>query len=217
MPIRIFIVDQQEVVRAGLSRACSQIDDIEVIGEAGSLTDAYSAILQCKPNVIVTDWRDTGEQPINTLTMICQSLSQTRVLIFTATDTPELASTLIRSGASGYLVKDASLGDVLTAIRAIHSGRIFISHSAVGSPAARGPLGNTKHQKMGLLAQPDLSGREREVIEHLSQGFTNKQVAEKLFLSVKTVETYRSRVMKKHGLSNRADLFRFAQSHLLTQ
>ena len=121
---------------------------------------------------------------------------------------------MIDAGAVGYLIKAADLDEIAVAIRSIAAGRIFICHSQ--HTLATPPSNASDYRPDDGTEDHQLSRREREVISLLADGMTNKQVAERLFLSVKTVETYRSRVMRKCGFADRTELVQFARQHLVS-
>ena len=143
-----------------------------------------------------------------------------RILAFSSNDGPDDAARTLKAGASGFLIKIAGLDEIAVALRAVHLGRVFVSHShpTAFCPKPAAPM-TVETQKPSTAARTasesptQLSGREREVLSLLADGMTNKQAAERLFLSVKTVETYRARIMKKHGLRDRVDLVQFARAN----
>jgi DNA-binding NarL/FixJ family response regulator len=212
MPIRIFVVDRQEVVRKGLTLACNDATGIEVVGSSDSLHRGLDAIVLASPDVVVADLRFSEEVEVATLHRILAELPQVHFLAFGTNDTQESIQAILQCGVRGYITKDASLAEVIIAVRAIREGRIFISHSHPSSsiPKASAVLNGTRRPSHGVDSET-LSTREREVILMLAEGLTNKEVAKRLFLSVKTVETYRSRVMKKYHLRGRSELFSFAK------
>jgi DNA-binding NarL/FixJ family response regulator len=214
MPIRTFVVDRQEVARWGLTLACSDAADIEVVGTAESISNSFDAIIAAAPDVIIVDFQPNIEAELDHTRRILAALPHLKLLVFSAIDSRHYVQEVLDSGASGYITKDASLAEVLIAVRAIREGRIFISH-AHPSPAA--PKHCFAVKRPGTTSRVEnsesetLSAREREVVLMLAEGLTNKEVAKRLFLSVKTVETYRSRVMKKYQLRGRSELFSFAK------
>ncbi len=219
MPIKTFVVDRQEVVRWGLTLACSDAAGLEVVGTAESLSNGASEILRTTPDVVIVDFQSNDASEVEHAQRILTAEPNLKLLVFSATDTRESVQAILNCGASGYLTKDASLAEVIIAVRAIHDGRIFISHSHPSPSPPKSSSPKSISNWNGLMAvsrydaaQPEtLSSREREVVLMLAEGLTNKEVASRLFLSVKTVETYRSRVMKKYQLRGRSELFSFAK------
>lgn len=218
LPIRVLIVDQHEIMRAGIKLACRDREHLEVVGEANSLAEAHTIAIETAADVAVIDPDSGGMTGLDQLHQLHLALPKLKLLVFTANDGAEHAARIMQSGAAGYLIKQAGLEEMSLAIRAIHLGRIFISHTRHGSTA---PISAslcrsddrslTDSDAKSLPQSQNLSVREREVLDMIADGMTNKQAAAKLFLSVKTVETYRSRIMKKHRLRDRAELVRFAR------
>lgn len=212
MPIRILVIDPHQIMRAGIGLACQQQDDFELIGQCGDVDSARELANRIQADIVIVDPAIDSDQigaPVSRVADWHQAFPDQKILVFTAHDQPEFASALLDAGASGYMTKEASIDELTLAIRCIEVGRIFISHSrhdrAASPRTSTTPrLGASAHKEV------DLSEREREVLTLIGQGKTNKQAAAELFLSIKTVETYRARVMRKHGLSDRHALFQFA-------
>ncbi|TWT76439.1 Transcriptional regulatory protein DevR (DosR) [Planctomycetes bacterium CA13] len=208
MPIQVLIIDPHAVTRLGIKQAFSSRSELEIIGEAATIAEGIRIAHDKNPDVAIIDPTAGGDQSIEMLRKLHQELPRLRTLVFTAKDGPEVATQMVALGASGYLIKAADLDEVVVAIQSVHVGRLFISHShtlrVIPSP----------HSVNRETACELLSQREREVLGKLADGMTNQQVAEALFLSVKTIETYRSRIMKKHKLADRAELVRFARECL---
>ncbi len=219
MPIRLFIIDPLEVMRAGVRLLCSSNEDLVVVGEAESFPLAEPKLLELLPDVVMIDFDQADKTASHQIAILVEKLPNSRILVYSTKDDAELAYQYLTAGASGFLVKAARLEEIAVAIRSLHDGRVFISHS----PERSTPLHATPHftpQKPygGAPAMNDsLSQREREVIAMVADGLTNKQIAEKLFLSVKTIETYRARVMRKHSLADRAAVIQFARRFGLTE
>lgn len=213
MPIRIFIVDPLEVMRAGIRLVCSKNEDLHVVGEAASLADSLAELALLAPDVVIFDVEPIDESSLTNIQKAKKVLPETRFLVYTTQDLPEVAQAILAAGASGFLIKAARLEEIVVAVRSIYDGRIFISHSPARQttlqPAPHFPI-VAKSGGLGTVAE-SLSRRERQVISLVADGLTNKQIAQKLFLSIKTIETYRARVMRKHDLSDRAEVIQFAR------
>jgi two-component system response regulator NreC len=143
-----------------------------------------------------------GMSGVQTLELLRREVPTTRLLVLTMHDDPAYAGLTLAAGATGHVVKDAESSELLAAIRAVHRGRTFV-HTGEGVEAGTLPESAT-------AVVPPLSRRERQVLELLARGHTNREVAQRLVLSVKTIETYRSRLNDKLGLHSRADLVRLA-------
>ena len=205
MPIKVLVVDDRAVIRAGIRQVCAVDDGIEVVGEARSWNEARQIAVSNPPDVLVIDLHQAGGNGVEVISKIRAKFSTLQILVFTDTEEWDDATRLVALGARGYLAKAATLNEIAVGIRCVHAGRIFISHSDTGIPAPN------LISPTAALSKPDLSERETEVITLLADGLTNKQIAEQLFLSVKTIETYRARIMKKHDLKDRAAMVRFAR------
>jgi two-component system response regulator NreC len=212
-PIRVFIVDDHAVLRAGLRMLLSAQPDMVVAGEASSGEEALTRILELNPAVVTLDLSLPGGGGFPVLERLRKECPQVRVLVLTMHDDPAYFRRVLEAGGAGYVVKSAPETEVVAAIRAVHQGRAFFNLSLTsglvqvmsGKPAALEP--NHARDPVSILSQ-----REREVMGLAAQGYTNQQIADQLFLSVKTIETYRARLMAKLHLENRADLVRVASA-----
>ncbi len=204
MSIKTLVVDDRAIIRAGIRHACAQDETIELIGESGTWSQAEQLIQTVAPDVIVIDMPRYREHREQIAALIDGQHSPIQVLVFGESNELNVAVESIHLGASGYLTEVADLAEITVGIRCVHAGRVFISHSNTHVHSPRMLVHSSRQYE-------PLSEREQEVVEWLAQGLTNKQVAEKLFLSVKTIETYRSRIMKKHDLKGRAEMMQFAR------
>lgn len=204
--IRVLLADDHAVLRAGLHHLIDAQPDMEVVGEAGNGQEALRQTKALTPDVLTLDLSMPGGSVIPVIERLRQECPKTRVLVLTMHDDPAYLRTVLAAGGSGYVVKKAAADELLTAIRAVHQGRAFVDLD-LGSGASPTLLDASARSAgtAGVLSQ-----REREVLELLAQGHTNQAIADKLFLSVKTIETYRTRIADKLGLRTRADLVRYA-------
>jgi two-component system response regulator NreC len=207
--IRVFIADDHAVLRAGLRMLISAQPDMEVVGEAADGEEAVRKTVETRPDVAIVDITMPGSGGIKAIERIRQESPATRVLVLTMHDVPAYLRSALAAGASGYVVKRAADAELLSAIRGVHRGRTVLDPT-LAVMVVRRALG--KKPKVGQPSGPAslLSPREREVLDLVAQGYTNQQMADRLGLSVKTVETYRSRLVEKLGLQSRADLVRYA-------
>jgi two-component system response regulator NreC len=204
--IRVLIADDHAVLRSGLRMLIGGQADMEVVGEAGDGEEAARRTLELRPDVLLLDLTMPGGGGLRALERVHRECPGTRVLALTMHDVPAYLRSVLAAGGSGYVVKRAADSELLSAIRAVHRGRTVLDPDLAAQvaesglaprPGARGP------------ASP-LSPREREVLDLVAQGYTNQQIADRLGLSIKTVETYRSRLVDKLGLRSRAELVRYA-------
>jgi two-component system, NarL family, response regulator NreC len=206
--IRVLIVDDHAVVRAGLRMLIEAQPEMAVVGEAGDGLAAVRLACEADPDVVTMDVTMPGMSGIKTVERLRRDCPRARVLVLTMHDDTAYLQAALAAGASGYVLKTAEETELLAAIRAVHRGHTFVdSHLTQGlvqtllspkvpddTPDPKGPL----------------SQREREVLQLLAEGHANRVIAERLFLSVKTIETYRTRIAEKLGLRTRADLVRYA-------
>ena len=179
--------------------------EFDVVGEAGDGLDVSRKARELRPDVVLVDLSMPGPPSGELIRQILSGCPTTRVLILTMHDDPAYLASAMAAGAAGYVVKKAAASELLSAIRAVHSGRTFVDVTQSADPA-RPPVPGTGENQ----PPKDLSSREREVLRLLARGHSNQQVADHLNLSVKTVETYRTRLREKLGLKDRAELYRFA-------
>ena len=207
-PIRVLIVDDHGVMRAGLQAMIGAQPDLLVVGNAASADEALAAAPSLRPDVIVLDVEMPGRDGIEALPVLRQACPGARVLMLTMHDDAALVRRALAAGASGFVVKEALGDDLLAAIRTVWQGRSYINVSML--PEAQ--LQAAPPLEGSALASTDqaLSGRERQVLEMLAQGFTNSEIGKQLHLSPRTIGTYRGRLNEKLGLRTRADIVQFA-------
>ena len=211
--IRALIVDDHAVLRAGLQLLINSQDDMEVVGEASDGTEAIAKVKDLKPDVVILDLAMVGQAGIPTIHQIRNCSPETRVLVLTMYGDQAYLRLAMEAGANGYIVKSAAHTELLRATREVIQGQTFVDgsfDSHVVSAATE--VKSQKARDVGGSLN-SLSPREREVFNFLVQGFTNPQIAAQLDISVKSAETYRSRLMDKLQLRNRADVVRFALAH----
>ncbi len=208
--IRLLVVDDHPVVRAGLRTLLSAQPDMEVVGEAEDGITAITRSVELRPDIIVMDITMGDTNGIRATREIRKQLPESKVLVLTMHDSEEYLRQMLEAGATGYVLKQAVDSELAVAIRAVQRGEVYLYSSftkvllgdlAAGDKTSDGQL----RDSYDLLSQ-----REREVLRLVALGYTNGQIADQLFLSVKTVETYRERVMSKLDLKSRAALVRYA-------
>jgi len=198
--IRILLVDDHAVLRSGLRLLLEREDGLEPVGEAGTAEDALRALPRLRPDVVVMDIEMPGAGGIAGAAGIRERAPDARILVLSMHDTADDVRRAFDAGADGYLPKAAADEDLVRAIRAVAAGERYVHPSlgaALAAPAPAGPV-------------EDLTEREREVLRLLALGHTNQEIAERLFVSVRTVESHRAHVMAKLRVSTRAGLVRAA-------
>lgn len=206
--IRILLADDHTVLRSGLRALLSAHADLEVIGEAREGAEAIRLAHTLRPDVVVMDIGMPGVSGIDASTRIRRELPATRILILSMHDDQGYLRQALRAGASGYVLKKAADTELLAAIRAAARGEVFLDPSLAKDFVEEVVLPRTPES-----VAPTLSEREREVLQLLARGHTNQQVADRLCISVKSVETYKARLMEKLDLKGRAELVRYALTH----
>lgn len=206
--IRILVVDDQALIRAGFRALLDAEPDMEVVGEAGTGAEAVALAARLAPDVVLMDIRMPGGDGLEaTQTILSAHPEGLRVVILTTFELDEYVTGAIRAGASGFLVKDTEPADLLRAVRAVHDGDAMLSPSVTRRLLARlaaekGPAGApSPTADVGLLTE-----REREVLALVGQGLNNAEIAARLFITPLTAKTHVSRAMTKLGLRDRAQL-----------
>lgn len=202
--VRVLICDDHTLVRAGLRRLVDSFDDIEVVGEASSADEVVQRSRQMLPDVVLLDVSMPGRSGFDALAELRENQPDTSVVIMSMHDDSLHVREAMQRGASGFVVKEAAPAELEVAIRAAAAGRTFLSPQVFASqlqqPGMRKSLGDIDR----------LSRRQREILDALGAGRTTKQIAADLGLSVKTVETHRSRMMETLGCRNSTELLRMA-------
>jgi DNA-binding NarL/FixJ family response regulator len=206
--IRILIADDHAVLRAGLRALLDAQPEFEVVGEAADGVEVSRKVGELQPDVVLMDLSMPGPPSGTVIRQVRGACPKARVLVLTMHDDEAYLTSALSAGAAGYLVKKVADAELVSAIRAVHGGRMFVDITQTVSPE-RNPVGGTTGKER--QAPKALSRREREVLRMLAQGYSNQQVADQLRVGVKTVETYRTRLRIKLGLKDRAELYRFAE------
>jgi two-component system response regulator NreC len=208
--IRVLIADDHAVVRAGLRMLISGQPDMEVVGEAADGPETLLRAQAAKPDVVILDLSMPGPRSTQTIERLLRLEPRPHILVLTMHDDPAYFRSAFLAGATGYVVKNAADVEVLTAIRVVHRGRTFVDLTRSLDPMRREPAAPTTQDRLTAGRRKLLSRREAEVLRLLAQGHTHQEIADLLTLSIKTIETYRKRLLEKLDLKTRAQLFRFA-------
>jgi two-component system response regulator NreC len=204
--IRVMVADDHAILRSGLKMLINAQADMEVVSEAANGEQAINAIRETKPNVALMDLTMPPAGGLGAIQNIIRDFPETRVLVLTMHDDPAYLRSVFAAGASGYVLKRSVDEELLAAIRAVHRGGTFVD------PSLAGVFVKDVLVRTGTKGQPRkvLSDRELQVLRLVAHGYSSQEISEKIFLSVKTVETYRSRFSDKLGLRTRSDVVRFA-------
>jgi two-component system, NarL family, response regulator NreC len=203
--ISVLICDDHALLRSGLRRLLEAESDLEVIGEAGSADDVAAQLRGRQPDVLLLDIVMPGRSGIEALPEINAVAPATKVLVLSMQDDPAYVRQAFAAGASGYVLKEAADADLVQAIRDVAHGRRYV-HPLLGARLAAAEAGTED----GRAEKDRLSEREHEVLRLLALGHTNQEIAIMLFISVRTVETHRARIMQKLELHTRAEIVRYA-------
>jgi DNA-binding NarL/FixJ family response regulator len=206
--MRVLLVDDHTVVRQGLRKILESDDEIEIVGEAGDGRSAVDMAQKMRPHVVVMDVALPELNGIEATRQITKKVDGAKVLVLTMHSDDVYVRQSLKAGARGYLLKDSEDLDLIKAVKAIGNGGSFFSPS-VSKVLLAGYLGDGQGREVeDNLAL--LTDREREVLQLIAEGKTNKEVANLLSVSINTVETHRKHVMEKLDLHNTAELVRFA-------
>jgi two-component system, NarL family, response regulator NreC len=201
--IRVLIVDDHAVVRTGLRLLLETQEDMEAVGEAGSVEEAIAEAREVDPDLVLLDLAMPGRPGLDAMPELLRERPDVKVLILSMEDDPRYVREAFAAGARGYLLKEAVANEVVGAIREVAGGGRYV-HPELGAK-----LIDTEPSSETPRADP-LSDREREVLTLLALGHTNHEIAKQLFISVRTAEAHRAHIMKKLGLQSRAELVRYA-------
>lgn len=202
--IRVVVIDDHAVLRAGLKLLINAQPDLEVVGEGVGIEDSWRLIEETSPDVITLDLSLGDESGLSLLEIIRDRRLRCKVVVLTMHDDSAYFQMAMQAGATGYLAKTAADTELLMAIRAANAGRIFVSVSSEIGLSESNVSSPSKRKEVAL------SEREHQVLKGVASGHTNKEISGQLDLSVKTIETYRSRLLTKLGLRSRTDLVKYA-------
>jgi DNA-binding NarL/FixJ family response regulator len=201
--IRVVLVDDHAIVRSGLKAVLGTARDIEVVGEANDGREALTQIDRLKPDVVVMDLTMGEMDGITATKALAEREQAPRVLVLTMHAEEEYLLPVLEAGAAGYLVKSAADRELIEAVRTVARGELYVSPSA-GRVLARGIRRKDEHAELRGRYEK-LTDREQAVLRLVAAGYTAPEIGEQLFISPKTVDTYKQRVNEKLGLQHRND------------
>ena len=204
-PIRIFLLDDHEVVRQGIAELLDDVEDFEIVGEAGTVAEALPRILAARPNVAVLDMRLPDGNGIDVCREVRAALPDTYCLILTSYDDQDAVLASVLAGASGYVRKEVRAAGLVDAIQQAAMGRSLIDPGLIAKVMQSAREMSPVDQQLAALTE-----REREVLDLVAEGLTNKQIGERMFLSDKTVKNYVSSMLAKLGMERRTQAAVFA-------
>ncbi|MEQ8472999.1 MAG: response regulator transcription factor [Marinoscillum sp.] len=204
--MRIFLTDDHAVLIGGLQKIIEAEHDLEVVGTAGDVQSTMDKLTQIKVDLLITDYNLPDEDGLTLVRKVKRKYPDVKILVLSMHDEAHLVKEILKEGVDGYLIKKDSHNELINAIYSIKGGKTYLS-SDVNSILIRG-LNGEGEQKL-------LTDREREILKLISKEFTNKQIAEELFISERTVETHRKNIFRKTGTNNLVGLIKYAYANNL--
>lgn len=212
MGIKILIADDHAIVRAGLRAIITSEVDLELVGEATGGVDAIEQVNSLLPDILVLDISMSDLDGIEVIKTLRKNNMQCKILVLTVHEDEALLREVLKLGASGYIIKHAAETELISAINAVIRGDLYIHPKMIRALIEP----ENKHSRKISGSHEPLTTREEEILRLIVQGYTNKQVAEELNISIRTVEGHRANLTDKLGLRNRVDLLRFAkENHII--
>lgn len=212
MNVKIVIADDHAVVRTGFSMILNYQEDMEVVATAADGVEAYQKVLEYKPDVLILDLSmPPGESGLVATSKISESFPETKILILTMYDDEEYLFHVLKSGAKGYILKNAPDEQLILAVRTVYKGETYVDMKMTTSLVNE--FINQSHQEeVSYSSDPFkiLSKRELEILPLIAKGYGNKDIADKLFVSVKTVEAHKTHIMNKLNLKSKPELVEYA-------
>jgi two-component system response regulator NreC len=203
--IRLLVVDDHAVMRDGIRALLSLHEDIEIVGEAATGQEAIEKARDLTPDVIIMDIAMPGMDGLEATRRILKANPREKILVLTQHDDKEYILSAIKAGSSGYVPKRALGSELVSAIRAVYHGGSFLYPSA-----ATALIQDYRHQALEGDSYDQLTPREREILKLIAEGHTSREIAEMLFITLKTVTGHRAKIMEKLGLHNRTELIKYA-------
>jgi two-component system response regulator NreC len=205
--IRVLIADDHTIVRSGVRLLLEAEPDMEVVGEAIEGNEALAKVDSLRPDVVLMDITMPGIDGLEATRQIKSQWPETKVLVLTMHRSDEYFFEMIKAGASGYLLKGAETSELTHALRIVAQGEVYI-YPSMANKLVKGYLNSLESKEN---SESILSPREEEILQLLVDGYSNKEIAEKLVISSSTVHTHRSNLMRKLNLNNRHDLIQYAR------
>jgi two-component system, NarL family, response regulator NreC len=203
--ITIVLADDHQVVRSGLRLLLEAEDGFSVVAEAGDVPTTERRVAAYRPRVLILDLNMPGESSLAAIPRLREVAPDTEIVVLTMQSDPAFAREALRAGALGYVLKEAADGELVQAVRSAAEGRTYLNPE-LGARLAAEPLSSGG-------PPDDLSPRETEVLRMIALGHTNSEIASRLYLSVRTVESHRAHIQQKTGRTTRADLVAYAREH----
>ena len=207
--IRVLLADDHTIVRQGLRALLDSNEDIEVVGEAENGREAFEKTKQIAPDIVVLDITMPNLNGIEATRQIKKLKPEIKVIVLTVHDNEEYVHQVLQAGASGYLLKESAVSDLVSAINAVKKGDIFLSPT-ISKVVVKDYINNTDRESRAFDSLDVLTSREREVLQLIAEGHTNREVARLLKLSVKTVDVHRAHIKEKLQIHDTAGLIKYS-------
>jgi len=211
--IKVMLADDHHIVREGLRGLLEKQSDMQVVGEAQNGREAVRLCRQLRPDIVVMDISMPDLNGIDAARQILDEVEKVKVIALSMHSDEHFVEGMLRAGVKGYLLKDCASEELIQCIHTVSSGRIYLSPT-ITPMIVREFVNPTRGDATSTIAE--LSGREREVLQMIAEGRATKEIADSLFISVKTVESHRKNIMKKTDLHTVADLVKYAIRNGLT-
>jgi len=207
--IRVLLADDHTIVRQGLRALLDSQEDIEVVGEAENGRQAFEKTKQIVPDIVVLDITMPNLNGIEATRQIKKLKPEIKVIVLTVHDNEEYVHQVLQAGASGYLLKESAVSDLVSAINAVKKGDIFLSPT-ISKVVVKDYIKHTDRESRAFDSLDVLTSREREVLQLIAEGHTNREVARLLKLSVKTVDVHRAHIKEKLQIHDTAGLIKYS-------
>jgi len=204
--MKIFLTDDHAVLLGGLIKILSAEDDLEIVGSAGTVRETLDELTQKNVDLLITDYNLPDDDGLTLVRRVKQKYPEINIIVLSMHDEAHLIKEILKEGINGYILKKDSHEELVSAVRAVKNGKVYLS-SDVNTMLMKG-LNGTEEQKL-------LTDREREILKLIAKEYTNKQMAEELFISERTVETHRKNIFRKTGTNNLVGLIKFAYANNL--
>lgn len=204
--MKIFLTDDHAVLLGGLIKILSAEDDLDVIGSAGTVRETLDDLTQKNVDLLITDYNLPDDDGLTLVRRVKQKYPEIKIIVLSMHDEGHLIKEILKEGINGYILKKDSHEELVNAVRAVKNNKVYLS-SDVNTMLMKG-LNGTEEQKL-------LTDREREILKLIAKEYTNRQMAEELFISERTVETHRKNIFRKTGTNNLVGLIKFAYANNL--